>query len=324
MALLACIAAGPEVPTLEAELRGQFRYTHEVGGRPSHSVALRRARGTFTGRLRPSVGYKVQLAFSPDDLGFGERLQSPVLDLLVDFDRNPWVAVRVGRAKLPLSRERLVSSAELQLADRSLANDEIDPNRDVGVALHSRDLGRLGWVRYDVGAYLGEGLTLRPTSRLAPMIVSRVDVTPLGSFAHDVHSDLERRRRPKLSIGVAHLVQFERQHQLAGDATLLFRGLSFNGQVMARVADTSGRDALGWFSQLAWLIPRVDVEVATRYGQLHPVRQSSVRRRHEVGGGLNLGFEDHRVRLQMDIIRAWTPGAAGPSNQARLQLDVRI
>lgn len=324
LAIVAFVANPPEYPTFEPELRGQFRYTHEVDGLPSDTVSLRRARATFKGRLRPSFSYKVQLAFSPDDLGIGDELQSPVLDAFVDVDRNPWVAVRVGKYKLPVSRERLVSSADLQLVDRSIANDELDPNRDIGFALHSSDLGRLGWLRYDVGAYIGEGVMLRPSSVITPLIVSRVDITPLGAFARNIHSDLARRRSPKLSFGVAHLVRFRRQQQLAGDVVLLYRGLSLNGQVLARLDDADARDALGWAAQIGWLLPRVDIEVAGRYGQLHPLRSSAIETRHEVGGGLNFGFEDHRVRLQLDMIRTWTPGAPGPSDQARLQLDVRI
>ena len=51
----------------------------------------------------------------------------------------------------------MISSGNLQLVDRSIANREFTLDRDVGIELRSKDFLGKGWFRYFVGVFTGEG-----------------------------------------------------------------------------------------------------------------------------------------------------------------------
>lgn len=58
-------------------------------------------------------------------------------DAMLFYRANKWLRVGFGQTKLPGNRQRQVSSANLQLVERSIANNNFTLNRDKGVWFYS-------------------------------------------------------------------------------------------------------------------------------------------------------------------------------------------
>jgi phosphate-selective porin len=124
-----------------------------------------------------------------------DRLEFEVSGELGD-ERQPWrdafvnvrgaraLEVKAGRFKVPFSRERLTSLADLDFVHRSYAAATLAPGRTVGVMAHGKFAGRrLG---YEVGVFGPDAEEANVTSELqdvrthGPMYAARFTVRPLA------------------------------------------------------------------------------------------------------------------------------------------------
>ncbi|MBK7987738.1 MAG: hypothetical protein IPK11_12690 [Ignavibacteria bacterium] len=112
---------------------------------------LRRLRLRFGGFLTdPRLTYNIQLSFTRGDMDFADTgFPNIVRDAVVywNFDNN-W-QIGFGQTKLPGNRQRVVSSSEMQYAERSVVNNTFNIDRDFGFQ---------GWYRNTIE---GVGLNLR-------------------------------------------------------------------------------------------------------------------------------------------------------------------
>jgi phosphate-selective porin OprO/OprP len=106
-------------------LQTQFRdFPSEDGDTGTDSVFLRRVRPIVEGTVYKYFDFKIM----PD---FGQS-QTRIFDAYFDVNYfKPWVALRGGKFKPPLSLERLQSAQDLLFAERSISN-QLAPNRDTG------------------------------------------------------------------------------------------------------------------------------------------------------------------------------------------------
>jgi phosphate-selective porin OprO and OprP len=96
---------------------------------------VRRARLRFDGYvLSPKISYYVQLSFSKNDQDL-ERgtIAQTVRDAMVYYTFNEDFYIGFGQSKLPGNRQRVISSGNLQFADRSFANARMTIDRDFGL-----------------------------------------------------------------------------------------------------------------------------------------------------------------------------------------------
>lgn len=317
-------------------------------------LQLRRARLGFTGNLGdPDIGYKIQLGFSPEDLGLqdGVITTTPVLDWHVDFTHIDSVKVRVGQYKVPFSREQIASSGTLNLVDRSLAHNEFGLDRDIGVMLHSQAPLGFDKVRYSVALMAGEGRNQRTVPDVGMLYVARVDVSPLGAFDDMDLTDLGRSESPLVALGaaVAYLDEAKKNEgikgstpadggttdtfNLTGDLVAKYMGFSAIGAVHYRQGTRNPgqetldgeaffvedpRDGWGWVVQAGWVVrsePAVDV--AARFSQVRGLGETSLDDRQEVTVGINWYInESHLLKLSTDVAHTW--GVAGvPAGETR-------
>jgi hypothetical protein len=97
-----------------------------------NDVAIRRARFILQGHaFGKDNQYKLEIdPLWPDNV---------VLDYYLDFTQNKNVEVRVGQYKISSNRQRVISSGDLQMVDRSSVNAEFSLDRDIGLDIPSRD-----------------------------------------------------------------------------------------------------------------------------------------------------------------------------------------
>ena len=191
---------------LRAQLRHELRHDD---GDLTQTLGFRRARVQFGGNAFGKHNkFKTELAFSPKDLGYdGDTIhRTPILSWYFEFDHLRDLTLKMGQYKIPFSRQRVISSGNLQLVDRSIANGEFNLDRDIGFDIHSKDVGGLGgYLKYMAGVFLGEGRDQWDGGgdfRLH--YLARVEINPFGKFDDYSEGDFARGRTPGLSLGGAY------------------------------------------------------------------------------------------------------------------------
>ena len=125
---------------------------------------IRRSRLKFDGFiLDPRIKFKAELSLSNRDLSggigdeFGETANL-ILDASISYNFFKNWTIQFGQRKLPGNRERVISSANLSLVDRSRLNSRYTLDRDVGFQLlNHQNLGGNFIVKEKLSFSQGEG-----------------------------------------------------------------------------------------------------------------------------------------------------------------------
>jgi phosphate-selective porin OprO and OprP len=171
---------------------------------------VRRVRLRFDGFVfSPRIRYALQLSFAREDIGdFIGAVPNILRDGMVYYEWNPQWIIGFGQTKLPGNRERVVSSGDLQLADRSMVNNIFNLDRDFGIQVfHQRPL--VGPFHYALKTALstGEGRNWVSSSGGFLCYTVRGELLPLGMFTNKgdyFQGDLVRETSPKLSLAATY------------------------------------------------------------------------------------------------------------------------
>ena len=172
---------------------------------------VRRARLKFGGFVfSPKVKYKLELGLSNKDLGKvddrNNNAPKMILDAVVKWNFYKNLTLWAGQTKLPGNRERVVSSANLQLVDRSLLNKRFNIDRDMGIQLrHHFTIGKNFIVQESLAVSQGEGRNVVQDNLGGYQWTSRIEVLPFGKFKGAYAGGaLKREETPKLAIGATY------------------------------------------------------------------------------------------------------------------------
>lgn len=354
---------------LGVRVRGQVRHTTFAprGGETRQAFELRRARVVFAGHAFSDANFfKMELGLSPGDLGVADNLsddpeerqprRGALLDLYFEFRQLRDLTVRVGQYKLPSNRQRVISSGDLQLVDRSIVNPEFTLDRDVAIDLRSRNLFGLDLFKYYLGVAIARGRDSRGFDDFGMMYFARVEVLPFGLFKDYAEVDLERSSELRASIAGAYaFVDNSRglrrpaemipaeggttdNHYVYGDAIVKWSGLSVLTEVAYRRGErnvmpapgsdpstvTLPRNGWGATLQAGYLFGLAPLEVAARYSFIRPLGETSIGRREELGGGVSWYLHGHPYKLQADVFRIWERRIADGDVTVRVQLQASL
>ena len=331
------------------QLRYDLDHPNVDGESTEQTLQIRRARLQLQGNVFGKHNrYYVQFGFSPRDqtngllAEDGSIRRNPLRDARLEFDYLRDFTIWAGQMKIPFSRQRVLSSGNQNLVDRSLPNEEFQLDRDIGIQALSKDLGGMGWLAYYAGVFMGEGRNAFEPSDFGMLYVGRIEFLPFGKFDDYSEGDLERSKKPGLSIAGAYAFHDEAGgdrgtqgsvpadggttdlHNVSADVFFKWYGVSLqtafhwrkgfnrdNGgavdEDMMPIPTALPRDGLGWFGQLGYVIPKIPLEIVGRYGLAR--RQggsaSALPWRDEAGGGVNYYFAGHNLKLQLDYFRLW-------------------
>ncbi len=178
------------------------------------SFLVRRSRLKFDGwAYHPNLVYKVELALSNRDLSSSADLSQTsgapkiILDAAIKWKMNKYFTLWAGQTKLPGNRERVVSSQNLQLVDRSRVNSLFNIDRDIGLQLHSKFKAGNMVIKPILSWSLGEGRNITIDNEGGYEYVGRLEFLPMGEFAGKgdyLQSDFAREVTPKLSLGATY------------------------------------------------------------------------------------------------------------------------
>lgn len=184
------------------------------GTQYSSNLLVRRSRLKFDGHAySPKLKYKLELGLTNRDVGGGigpefNNGANIVLDAYAAYSINKNWTIQFGQTKLPGNRERVVSSANLQLVDRSRLNSRFNIDRDVGLQLkHTFKVGSDFIFREAVAFSQGEGRDVTGGHFGGYDYTFRVEMLPFGSFTSKgdyIGSAIKRESTAKLSIGATY------------------------------------------------------------------------------------------------------------------------
>lgn len=177
------------------------------------NFSIRRARIKLDGFVfTPKLEYKIEIGLSNRDIGkvdertgYAPRM---MLDAVVKWNFYKNFTLWAGQTKLPGNRERVISSANMQMVDRSLLNSEFNIDRDIGFQLrHHFKIGKQFIVREIFAFSQGEGRSNVQNNLGGYQYTGRLEFLPMGEFTKGgdyIGGDLAREAKPKLSLGVSY------------------------------------------------------------------------------------------------------------------------
>ncbi len=312
-----------------------FTTTSESDWTPSSlDFRVRRMRLRLDGHVvDPRLTYQIQLSFSRADMDWDvSNVPNVLRDAMVWYQAAKGLSIGIGQGKLPGNRQRVISSGEQQFADRSIVNNALTLDRDVGAfAYYTFDRDAFGF-RVKTAVTSGEGRNALASDR-GLAYTGRLEILPMGPFTDKndySEGDLVREPKPKLSI--AGTIQYnERARRTGGqlgrllfeprdlfnleaDMVLKYRGWALSSEYLYRHTDNAEtRDAVtndvryayigeGINTQLSYCTHKM-WEVGFRHSYLHPDRQLYSEDDNIVQYGLVLSkyLNKHRVKVQSDF-----------------------
>lgn len=234
---------------------------------PVSNFLVRRARLKFDGfAYSPKLKYKLELGLSNRDISGGSEFtgNTPryIFDAVVMWNFFENFELWVGQTKLPGNIERVISSGNMQLVDRSLVNRRFNIDRDIGIQLrHHFKLSDNFLVREKFALSQGEGRNITTGNLGGYQYTFRLELLPFGSFKNKgdyIGSDLEREDKPKLMLATTYDINQNAVKNRSNqglymitdngfyetnistfflDAMFKYKGFSFMGEYAKRDAD---------------------------------------------------------------------------------------
>ncbi len=328
------------------QLLGSVAWEKEPGGGlvdPASNMLVRRARLKFDGfAVSPKLKYKIELGLSNRDMAgqseFTQNAPRMILDAVVmwNFYRN--FELWAGQTKLPGNIERVISSGNLLLVDRSLLNANYNIDRDIGLQLrHHFNISDKFLVREKFAFSQGEGRNVVLGNYGGHEYTGRLELLPFGKFKGKGDysgGDLLREEQPKLMFSGTYDINSNavRTRSNLGDfmyndvglyettietlfvdAMFKYRGFSFMGEYANRTAkdpiakNSDGtetgdivRVGNGLNLETGYVFPS-NWAIVTRYSNITPEEITGRNQSDQFTLGLSKFIVGHKLKVQTDI-----------------------
>ena len=200
-------------PRVQSRYQSEWSYNGEDYDPANINFSVRRARLKFGGfAFSPKLKYKIELGLSNRDISganvYNRNTPRYILDAVVMWNFHENFELWAGQTKLPGNIERVVSSANLQLIDRSLLNSKFNIDRDVGIQLrHKLRLGGNWIIKEKFSISQGEGRNITEGNIGGLQYTSRLELLPFGEFSSKgdySQGDLKREKSIKAMFGFTY------------------------------------------------------------------------------------------------------------------------
>ena len=339
-------------PRFQTRYQSEWEYSGLNYTPASYNFLVRRARLKFDGyAFSPKLIYKVELGLSNRDISganpYNRNTPRYILDAVLKWKFYKDFELWAGQTKLPGNVERVVSSGDLQLIDRSLLNSRFNIDRDLGIQLrHNSDLGGNFLMREKLSVSQGEGRNVTEGNEGGLQYTARLELLPMGSFKSKgdyTQSAIVREETPKLMLGFTYNYNQDavRERGFAGDymmradgslyetdqttifadAMFKYNGFSFMGEYAKRTADneiateadgiTPTGDIVLTGNALnlqAGYMFKSNYEIAARYTSVSFEDITGALPRKQYTFGVNKFIVGHKLKVQSDISYATLDG----------------
>lgn len=349
-------------PRIQILSSTNWQYEDDQFGKANSSLLIRRARLKFDGFVAtPKLKYKIELGLSNRDIAgatvYTGNAPRYILDAVVKWNFYENFVLWAGQTKLPGNRERVISSANLQLVDRSLINANFNIDRDLGIQFrHHIYLSDTFLLREIFAISQGEGRNIVTGNLGGHQYTGRLEALPFGKFKNKgdyTGSSLDREETIKVALGVAYDfnnnavrhrsnrgIYMENDEgfyetdikTLFIDAMVKLKGFSFMGEYSARDAkdpiakNSDGTETgvvvpegYGFNLQTGYLFKK-NWEVTGRYS-LVDLKTRDITNQYTLG--VSKYIVGHKLKVQSDISYL-TLDYLQDNIMFRLQLDVHF
>ena len=316
-----------------------------------HGFLVRRARLKFDGfAYSKNLKYKIELGLSNNDLSgsnpYTKNAPNQILDAVImwTFAKN-W-ELWAGQTKLPGNVERVVSSANLQLIDRSLLNSRFNIDRDLGIQLRHKSKWSDNFItREKFALSQGEGRNVTSGNEGGLQYTARFEVLPFGEFAKKgdySNADLAREQSPKLMLTYTYNHNNNAVKTRSGlgsymqlsdgslyqtdinttfvDAMFKYNGISVMAEYAKRVSDDpiavnpdgSATGTVVWDgsavnAQIGYLFKN-NVELVGRYTSVDYAEVTSKADEKQYTIGISKYIVGHKLKVQSDLVKTFVGG----------------
>ncbi len=196
-------------PRIQVRTNAAWLHDGDKYGEANFDFLVRRARLKFDGfAFSPKLRYKIELGLSNRDISginqFTRNTPRYILDAVIMWNFYENFELWVGQTKLPGNIERVISSANMELVDRSILNSRFNIDRDVGFQLrHKIQAGEQFLIREKVAVSMGEGRNIATGNLGGLQFTGRLELLPFGNFESKgdyIQADLKREPTPKLML----------------------------------------------------------------------------------------------------------------------------
>ena len=200
-------------PRVQSRYQSEWSYDGEDYDPADINFSVRRARLKFGGfAFSPKVKSNIELGLSNRDISganiYNRNTPRYILDAVVMWNFHENFELWAGQTKLPGNIERVVSSANLQLIDRSLLNSKFNIDRDIGIQLrHKLRLGGNWIIKEKFSISQGEGRNITEGNIGGLQYTSRLELLPFGEFSSKgdySQGDLKREKSIKAMFGFTY------------------------------------------------------------------------------------------------------------------------
>ena len=235
-------------PRFQVRYYGTSDFSDDGLAPVDHDFLVRRSRFKFDGWVvHPSIGYKMEFGLSNNDMSganaFTKNSPRYILDAVIKWKFAPGFELWAGQTKLPGNVERVISSANLQLVDRSLLNSKFNIDRDLGIQLrHTTKLGGQFISKEKFAISQGEGRNIATGNEGGLQYTGRVELFPLGSFTKKgEYMGSSTVREEKLKIMAAYTYDFNadasKTRSNMGDYMFLLDGSLYQTNITTQFID---------------------------------------------------------------------------------------
>ncbi len=326
-------------------------------------LLTRRFRLKFDGFVyNPAVVYKVEMCFSNRDIGLGKTgsennnfnmASNIVLDAVIKWKVAKNTELWFGQTKLPSNRERVISSQQLQLVDRSIVNNRFNIDRDLGIHIY-QSFG-IGHMKFKAGAAItmGEGRNITSGNDDGFCYTGRFEFLPMGNFTDKgdyFGADLAREEKPKLSIGVTYdynddanrsggqlgsfMAESRDLKSIHADLMFKWKGFSLMAEFCQRSVenplvsyDSTANKYYAFYAgnglnlQAGYLFKN-NFEVAARYSSNTPVADIGQVMESQYTFGVSKYVVGHSLKIQTDISAFQEEGSDDMELMYRFQVEL--
>lgn len=200
-------------PRIQSRYQSEWSHNGEEYDPADINFLVRRARLKFGGfAFSPKLKYKIELGLSNRDISganvYNRNTPRYILDAVVMWNFHENFELWAGQTKLPGNIERVVSSGNLQLIDRSLLNSKFNIDRDMGVQLrHKIKLVGNWFIKEKFSISQGEGRNITEGNIGGLQYTSRLELLPFGEFSSKgdySQGDLIREKSIKAMFGFTY------------------------------------------------------------------------------------------------------------------------
>jgi len=318
-------------------VQSRVGYIDVDGKDPVIEGEIRRMRLKLDGFvLSPKFGYKVELGFSARDIGVVAVGNSGnvILDGTFFYKPNSDLKLTFGQTKLPGNHQRVVSSNNLELTDRTINNSAFNIDRDFGFFVdYAKEKKDNFYIGLKGAITKGEGRNWVKTADDGIALTAKVQLFPFGAFTKDgsdFEGDLAREKKPKLMLSGAfsqnnHAVRSQGQlgsalydprtlKSVFVDAMFKYKGWTAMTAYMSRDADnpitvdplnSSNTQAVlvgsGIDTQLSYVFPS-NYQLIARYSVLNTKEEIQLTKPkvEEFTLGVSKYIFNHKMKLQTE------------------------